>query len=590
MPPALLPWIEGHVKRLLVIVLCACAGFAAAPHRAAAADTCGIPDKGTLWIDFADGSVPFWEMFAKPGVIAAAANFIYPPQLRALGAKTVYWDMNFRLRVGTPLEPFDPAVVINRANRLYSIASMSSGCVRPTIAENELNGANTVTPWTATNAQYRRNVLIYVQTLSALGARPVLLVPSAPYMGGEAADWWRQVSRYADVVRESYFRARTIAKQGPIEGSRTLRTMFRNRVQEFTSAGIPTSKLGLMLGFQTTRGAGGREGAPRKAWLEVTKLQTLAARQVAGETRLRSIWSWGWGVWSKAQDDPDKPAAACVYLWTRDPKLCDGPAIAGRSFNTSRTEGQLALGAGTRCTLYGQTITERSIAALAPVTGDRDAAFSAAFGRAVTSTLVPLKAKQVSMAEKAVVAARFGGSYGGYRGALAKAHASIGAARGVIADELRRLTIESRMRVGSPSGADVREYYQTYGEAQARLVQTKTVAPWLGNRRRGLALESTAPPQIFSIAEGGWHKVRTMRGTYDVRALDATVPLGAVPFALARTAVSNALRQLAQDDRYDRWLLARERALVDQALCRRDVQPRAELVPLTDYLPFLAGD
>jgi hypothetical protein len=578
------------VKRLVVVLLCACTGFAAAPHRAAAADTCGIPNKGTLWVDFADGSVPFWQMFARPGVIAAAANFIYPPQLRALGARTVYWDMNFRLRVGTPLEPYDPAVVINRANRLFATAATSSGCSRPTIAENEINGSNTLTPWTATNAQYRRNVMIYAQTLSALGARPVILVPSAPYMGGEAADWWRQLSNYADIVRESYFRARNVAKQGPVEGSRTLRTMFRNRIAEFTSAGIPTRKLGLMLGFQTTRGAGGREGAPRKAWLEVTKLQALAARQVASETRLRSIWSWGWGVWTKAQDDPDKPTAACVYLWARDSKLCNGPAMAGRGFNASRTEGQLILGPGTRCTLYGRRITERSIASLTPVTGDRDAAFSAVFGQAVTAGAVPLKTKQIVQAEKAVVVARFGGSYGRYRAALAKAHTSVGAARAVIADELRRMTIESGMRVGSPSSTDVSDYYQTYGESQARLVQTKTPAPWLGNRKRGLAIESSAPPQLFTIREGGWTKVRTMRGTYDVKALDATVPLGAVPFALARAAVSNALRQLAQDDRYERWLLGRERALVDQALCRRDVQPRPELVPLTDSLPFLAGE
>ena len=161
------------MKRLLLILLAVCAGLAAAPHRAAA-DTCGVPEKGTIWVDFADGSVPFWQTFARPGVIAAAANFIYPPQLRALGAKTVYFDLNFRLRVGTPLEPFDPGVVINRANRLYSTAAMSSGCTQPVIAENEMNGANLVTPWTANNAQYRRNVLIYVQTLSALGARPVL--------------------------------------------------------------------------------------------------------------------------------------------------------------------------------------------------------------------------------------------------------------------------------------------------------------------------------------------------------------------------------------------------------------------------------
>ena len=155
------------MKRLLLILLAVCAGFAAAPHRAAAAATCGVPDKGTIWVDFADGSVPFWQEFARPGVIAAAANFIFPPQLRAQGAKTVYWDMYLTRRVGTPLEPFDPAVVIDRANRIYDTATMSSGCTQPMIAENELNGANTLTPWTATNAQYRRNVLIYVQTLAA---------------------------------------------------------------------------------------------------------------------------------------------------------------------------------------------------------------------------------------------------------------------------------------------------------------------------------------------------------------------------------------------------------------------------------------
>ena len=328
------------MKRLLLILLVACAGFAAAPHRAAA-DTCGIPEKGTIWVDFADGSVPFWQTFARPGVIAAAANFIYPPQLRAMGAKTVYFDLNFRLRVGTPLEPFDPGVVINRANRLYSTAAMSSGCTQPVIAENELNGSNLVTPWTANNAQYRRNVLIYMQTLSALGARPVILVPSAPYIGDEAGDWWRQLSQYAEVVRESYFAAPGIAKQGPIEGSRTLRNMFRKRVAEFTSAGLPANKLGLMLGFQTTRGSGGREGASRNSWLEVTKLQALAAKQVASEVGLRSVWSWGWAAWSDGERDPDKPTAACVYLWARDQSLCNGPSLAGKGFNTSLTQGQL---------------------------------------------------------------------------------------------------------------------------------------------------------------------------------------------------------------------------------------------------------
>jgi hypothetical protein len=529
------------LKKLLVIALAACAAFAATPHRAQAG-TCGISGKGTLWIDFADGSVPFWQEFARPGVIAAAANFIFPPQLRAQGARTVYWDMYLPRRVGTPLEPFDPAVVIDRANRIYDTATMSSGCTQPMIAENELNGANTLTPWTATNAQYRRNVLIYVQTLAARGARPVLLVPSVPYMGGEAGDWWRQVSNYADIVRESYFAAPQIAKQGPVMGSRTLRNMFRKRITEFTSAGISPRKLGLMLGFHTTPGSGGRERASRSAWLEVTKLQALAAKQVAKELNLRSVWSWGWGVWSAGETDPDKPAAACVYLWTRSAKLCDGPAAAGSGFNISLTQGQLVFRPGVRCTLLGKQVDSRTIAGLTPITGDEDAAFTAAFARLVSSLYSPVKGKQVSAAEKAVIAG-FGG-LARYRAALVAAHAGPGAARGVIADD----------------------------------------------RRRGFVLASNSPPQLFSIPEGKWLKIRTMTGTYEVRAVDPAVPMGAVPFSLVRPAIVSALKALDREERYDNWLLGRQKALINQATCRDDELPTPGIVSLTDYLPFLATD
>jgi len=254
------------VKRFVLIALAACAAVAAAPQRAAASETCGIPDRGTLWIDFADGSVPFWQTFARPGVIGAVSNFIYPELLRSYGAKTVYWDMHFKRRVGTPLEPFDPAFVIDRANRMYDTASLSMGCAQPIILENEMNGANLITPWSPTNAQYRRNVLIYLQTLAARGARPVLPVPSVPYLGDETAiEWWRQVSTYADIVSESYFAAPRIAKQGPFAGGRTVRKLFRDRIAPYTSIGIPTSKLGIMLGFHTTPGSGGREHASLRA-------------------------------------------------------------------------------------------------------------------------------------------------------------------------------------------------------------------------------------------------------------------------------------------------------------------------------------
>jgi hypothetical protein len=585
------------VKRFVLIALAACAAFAAVPHRgsaashAAASTTCGIPDKGTLWIDFADGSVPFWQMFARPGVIGAASNFIYPELLRSYGAKTVYFDLHLVRRVGTPLEPFDPSYVIDRANRMYDTAAMSMGCSQPVIAENELNGASLITPWTATNAQYRRDVLIFLQTLAARGAHPVLLVPSAPYTGDIAGDWWKQVSSYADIVSESYFAAPRIAKLGPFIGGRTVRELFRNRIAPYTALGIPTSKLGIMLGFHTTPGSGGREHAPLLAWLEVTKLQALAAKEVAKELSLRSIWSWGWAVWGKTspENDPQKPLAACVYLWARNPKLCNALSVVPKRFDKSRDEGQIVLPRGARCTVQGMPLEWNAIRGLAPVTGDLDVAFTAVYSRLVASLYKPLKASQIATAERAVIAAHFG-SGGSYRRALARAHATPSVARGVIADELRRELIEAHIRVAPPSGTDVQEYYTTYADTPARMIQSKTPAPWLGGRTRGLALASNAPPQLFRLKSSGWSTVRTMVGQYQVRALAPAVPLGGVPLDVARPAVVNALKGLARDQDYEHWLVARERAYDYATLCYRDVQPTAGLVPLTDYLPFLAAD
>ncbi len=589
MPPALPATFEGgSLRRLLVIALAACAAIGFAPNRADAAQTCGIPDRGTLWIDFA-GTVQYWQLFAKPGIIAATSNFIYPELLKSFGSKTIYWDMHFVRRVGTPLQPYDPSIVIDRANRMYDVASMSLGCSKPMIAENELNGANLITPWSATNAQYRRNVMIFVQTLAARGAHPVLLVPSEPYMGDVAGDWWRELAKYADIVRESYFSAPRIGRMGPFAGSRALRDMFRRRIASFTDAGIPVGKLGIMLGFHTTPGLGGRDRAPLGQWLEVTKLQTLAAKQVAKEVGLRSVWSWGWGVWSVAEDDPDKPLAACVYLWTRNPKLCNGPKVAGKKFNTSRTEGQLVFPGGARCTLAGKRIDTSDIRALTSVTGDPNVAFTAVFARAVASLSAPVKPDRIAAAEKAVVGSRFG-SFAGYRAALARAHASPAAARGVIADELRRALIEQHMRVPGPSGDDVQSFYETYAQTNVRHVQTKSGVPWLGGRKDGFALASNAPPQLFSLPAGRWVTIRTMLGPVQVHALEPVVPLGAVPLSVARAAVVGALKAMARDRRYEAWLLARQRAEVDQALCRKDELPTPGIVPLTDFLPFLAVD
>ena len=104
-----------------------------------------------------------------------------PPQLRAKGAQTVYFDLYLNNRVGTPSKPADPAAIQARADKLFDTAVTSSGCDHPLIAENELFGAQLPTPWTPTTAQYRANVLAFLQRLAERGARPFLLLSNRPY-------------------------------------------------------------------------------------------------------------------------------------------------------------------------------------------------------------------------------------------------------------------------------------------------------------------------------------------------------------------------------------------------------------------------
>src|SRR5437868_5444918 len=408
-------------------------------------------------------------------------------------------------------------------------------CAHPVIAENELQGASTLTPWSPTNALYRQNVLTFLRTLAARGAKPVLLVSSVPYTGGEAGDWWRQVAAVSQIVREVYFPAPKVYKLGVINANRTIRQMFRQGAEDFISIGIPPSKLGIMLGFHTTPGSGGREGLrPASKWFQLTKWQALAAKEVAGDLGLAHVWSWGWATWTSAESDPDKPAAACVYLWTRDPKLCNAPTVVGSSFDTDRTAGQLIFPKGSRCTVYGHPVRWDVAARLSRVTQDAQAAFTAAYSRAVASSFAHIPTKSVLDAEKAVIALHFGGNRAAYAAALRKAHTNTGTARGVIADELRRAQIQKGIHVAGASGSSIQSYYDTYGAAPVRLVQVNRAAPWLGNSKRGFALGSVAPPQIFTMPDGAKKKVRTMTGTFTVKVLAPTVELAEIPLAKAK--------------------------------------------------------
>jgi hypothetical protein len=549
---------------------------------------CGLPGKRPLWIDFGDGSVPFWELFAQPGLVSAAANFRYPPQIRAKGGSTIYFDLNFHRRLGSPAKPKPLAEVLDSANRLFFYASASSGCNRPWIALNELFGANLPTPWSATNTEYRANVLAFIRVLAEHGAHVFLLVNSKPYTADEAGDWWREVAKYSDFVREVYFPAPQISEQGPVLGNRTLRNAFRDGVLQLTSIGIPVAKVGLFLGFQTERGSGGREGLAKLAWFRTIKWQALAARQVASELKVPTIWSWGWGEWGGQSVDPDKRAAACVYLWARNHKLCNGPKAAGPGLNTDMKEGQINLPRGVQCVVGGDRLTDRAIRSLVSVTRDRQVALSAMFQRTVESTYADVTGADVAPLERAVVAAHFHGSYSDYRSALARAGASIGLARGVLGDELRQASIESRIKVSAPGSSAISSFYDEFGSLPARLVGADTAPWWLGGKKNGVAISSVAPDQVFQIKVGRSTKVLSASGEWKVKPLGPVAPLAAFPLARARAAIGAALRQSSRTNAYQGWTAAKQRSALKQTACRRDDLPSPNAVDLTSYLPFLA--
>jgi hypothetical protein len=582
---------EGVVKKLAVILLGLSAALALASGRAEAAKrplpawagTCGLPQVAPLWIDY--GWPDMISTFGHPGVVLASTGASFSEQLKAVGVPAVFFDLNFKNRVGEPSAPTDTSTIVDRANRLFDYAATQVGCSTPTIVENELFGAGLVTPWSDTNKQYRANVLLMLQQLAARGAHPVLLVNSPPYTAGDAGVWWQQVAQVADIVREDYVPATAVWKQGPIVGNRVLRTAYRRSIQDFTSIGIPPEKLGIMVSFSTTVGFGGRNNLqPLSAWLRVSKWQALSARAIAAETGIGSIWSWGWGQWSAAEKDPAKTPAACVWLWTRDPSLCDGPSQAGAGFDPSRAEGQIQLGPDAQCAVAGSGLSNAAIQNLQRMTGDRDTAFTALYERLIESKIAPVSWDQVLAAESSVIANRFKGSRAAYTAALAQAQANVPIARGILADELRRIRIEVRLPSSMPTATEVSTFYSSYPELRVRLVQTKPAAAWLGGQKRGLILSALAPEQLF---DGGARTVWTPTGSVAVTPLAPAAPLGSVPLEQARPAIVAALRSFSRGESFERWTESVQTKNLASTVCARDDLPQPGAIELSTYLPFL---
>jgi hypothetical protein len=306
--------------------------------------------------------------------------------------------------------------------------------------------------------------------------------------------------------------------------------------------------------------------------------------------KFNSIWSWGWPEYKTVpgEIDPDKRRAACVYLWTRNPNLCNGPAAAGKGFNASRVEGQLSLPAGVRCTISRVgSVRWNALRSLRALTGDDELAFSNAYARVLEQYYAHVGAGQILAAERSIVRSRFGGSSSAYRAAIADAKASVSVARAVIADELRREAISRHFAVSRPTAADIAEYHATYGDVRARLVQAAKTASWLGGRKLGYALETNAPGTVMALPTRRWTSVWSPTGFVKVRALAAPTRLGAVPLSRSWPSIRAALTAQARDARYPAWIARQQTRSFNDATCWRDQLPAPGTVELTEYLPFL---
>jgi hypothetical protein len=568
---------------LLLAVLVALAG---AP--AALADACGVPDSGPVWVDFAGHNAP---IPAKPGlVLAVASGTDIPRTMREQGAATVLYDLNFKNRVGTTAKPADPSVIEARAKSFYDYAVGVTGCQNPIVAENELFGAQTPTPWSDTNAQYRANVLTFLTALSNLGARPLLSVANPPFTGGDAAEWWRQVSRVAIILRQVYFtspNAKGLSALGPAAASRTMRTGMRGLVNKLTQIGIPSGRIALQLQFNSSPGLGARAGLqPPSAWFEIVKLEALAAKQVVKEFKIAGVWSWGWATFNaNAPVDPDKPAAACVWLWARDPTLCDGPAAAGAGFNASLTDGQVALTSTARCVMPDGTIDRRAVSRLTALTGDSGYATSVLFEQLVLDAEQPVDPKDVLSAERAVRASGFKGSRPAYYAALRQAHLTIADARAIVVARLQRDLIQARFRPPAATPAQIADFLSTYVDQPVRLVRATEKAPWLGGIRQGWAVSTLAPSGVFTLEGDG--TIDTADGSFTVTPLGPVQPLGLVPRGQARLAAKAALASLARGQIYRRWLHAQEVQRLQSAVCLNDRLPTPLATDLSPFVPFL---
>ncbi len=131
-------------------------------------------------------------------------------------------------------------------------------------------------------------------------------------------------------------------------------------------------------------------------------------------------------------------------------------------------------------------------------------------------------------------------------------------------------------------------FYAAYPDLLVRRVRVSPAAPWLGARgESGTRSPRRRRSRLFSLPTGKTAHLATLLGTFAVKPLGPSQPLGALPVPTVRTAIVAALRGFERAQAYERWTIARQNVVLNRTICLHDQLPQPAAIDLTEYLPFL---
>jgi hypothetical protein len=310
------------------------------------------------------------------------------------------------------------------------------------------------------------------------------------------------------------------------------------------------------------------------------------------DSQLQSVWSWGWGTFNASGADKDKPVAACVYLWARNPGLCpQAPALAGPGFDLSRSDGLIQLPPNIICNYQGGQLAVSDRDAMSRLAGGPVRALTALLERSILTTAAPtVTSSDVRKAEHGIIAQRFDGDRQAFLDALARKGLSEDDAFQILGDQLRRRQVQRSLRVPQPTSTQLKSYAKGRGGTLTRRIEVHPAAPWLGGRTKGIAVGGVAPKVVFTAAQGRWLTVVTPSGRYRVHILGRKVPLRRVDGNLLRPGLGPLLQRPLRVSAFSSWLGQKQTAAIGSATCLRDELPAAGDVDLTSGRSFLRVD